>query len=779
MPLVSLGVAWLVGIYAASRAALPALAIAPLVALAAGFVVAFRHSPSQRWIALCAAAALLGALRYSLAQPHFDNQSLATYNNRNQPATIVGVVAAEPDVRDVDIRLRLRSETLAFGNSRPLPVNGLALVRAPRYPEYHYGDRLSITGQLESPPLLEDFDYRAYLARQGVYSQITRPKIERLSSGHGFAPFAWLLAFKAHVKSVIARILPEPQASLLTGILLGIESGIPANVREAFRLTGTSHIIAISGFNLTLLAGLLGAVATRLFGKRHAFYAIAAGLLLYTVLVGASSSVVRAAIMSLLYLWAVRLGRQSAALNSLFAAATLMTLIDANTFWDVGFWLSFAATLGLILYTNRLQAFFECMLRRVLSAERARRVVGWLSDALIVTLAAQITTLPIIVYVFKQLSFVSLLANVLVLPAQAGLMVFGGAATLAGLVWIPLGQVMGWGAWCFLSWTIGVVEFMARIPCASVSVGQVHAGWAAAYYAGLGALTGWGSLPAERRAALAGGLAGKVKPGYALAGLAIAAALLGAALLRLPDGELHVEVLDVGDADAVLITTPSGRRVLVDAGASASTILDHIGRRLPFWERALDAAVIARSDDAHLAAWAAVLERYRAGVIVAPPTVSGASPVNTPAALRLSQVIAGQRARVTPALAGARLQLDGGVELEIVGAPLTGAAGASVRVVYGSVSFLLAGESAPPRGWPASTVLRAAGHGSERLNTPEMLAAVNPSAAIISVARRNRFGLPSPALLERLSGRAVLRTDQRGSIAVSTDGTRLKVRTGE
>ncbi len=420
MPLISIGIAWLVGIYLAAQVSLPPVAIAPLVVLSIGFAAVFRRSPRQRWAALCAAAALLGALRYSVAQPSFDEHTLATYNNRNQIATVVGMVASEPDMRDTYIRLRVQAQTLAFGKGPALPVNGLALVRAPRYPEYHYGDKLSITGLLESPPVLQDFDYRAYLARQGVYSQITRPQIESISSGNGLAPYAWLLALKARVQAVIAQILPEPQASLLTGILLGIESGIPANVQEAFRITGTSHVIAISGFNMTLLAGLLSAVATRLFGKRYDFYIIVTGLFLYTVLVGASASVVRAAIMSALYVWAIRLGRQSAALNSLFAASIVMTLLDPYTLWDMGFVLSLSATLGLILYTDRIQQFFERLLLRALPAERARQALGLLNDALIVTLAAQLTTLPIIIYVFRQLSIVSLLTNLLILPAQTG-----------------------------------------------------------------------------------------------------------------------------------------------------------------------------------------------------------------------------------------------------------------------------------------------------------------------------------------------------------------------
>lgn len=778
MALVALGMAWLVGIYAASQVSVPALAVLPFVALGMAAAVLCRQNVLQRWAALCLTAALLGFLRYDLARPRFDQSSLATYNNRNQLVTVVGVVAGEPDVRDTYIALRVQAESVSLGGGAAQPVRGLALVRAPRAAgrEYRYGDRLSIAGWLESPPVLDDFDYRAFLARQGVYSQISRPRIEQVGSGHGFAPYGWLLTFKAHVKSVIAQILPEPQASLLTGILLGVESGIPPNVQEAFRATGTSHIIAISGFNMTLLAGLLSAAAIRLFGRRYEFYVIVAGLWVYTVLVGAAASVVRAAIMSALYIWGKHVGRQSLALNSLFAAAILMTLLDAYTLQDIGFQLSFAATLGLILYTDRIQGLFAKTLERFLPVEHARQLVGMLNDALIVTLAAQVTTLPILVYVFRQLSPVSLLTNLLVLPAQPGVMLSGGAATMAGLIWLPLGQVVGWVAWVFLSWTIGVIELTSRLPGASINLGRVDAAWIIAYYIGLAALTAWYSLPIERRIALRSRLAARLSARRVLSGLAIGAVLAGAALVKLPDGKLHVDFLDVRQADAVFIQTPSGRQVLIDAGNRPSLILDRLGRRLPFWDHALDVAVIARADDAHLMAWTALLERYQVGLIIAPPMLSGSDArlaPTTPTALRLKQLIAEKQAQVMPSLAGLKIQLDTGVELQVVSAPISGTAASTVRVSCGNVSFLLAGASAPSHGWPASSVLRLAEQGNAGANPAEMLAAVNPTVAIISVEANNRANLPSPLALARLAGRTIFRTDRHGSINISTDGMQL------
>ena len=118
-------------------------------------------------------------------------------------------------------------------------MKGLVLVQAPPFTDYAYGDRVRAEGKLQTPTNLNEFDYREYLARQDVYSIMSRPHVMVLARGQGFAPLGWLYSFKAHAKNVIAQILPEPQASLLTGILLGDDSGIPKSVQDAFRTTGT------------------------------------------------------------------------------------------------------------------------------------------------------------------------------------------------------------------------------------------------------------------------------------------------------------------------------------------------------------------------------------------------------------------------------------------------------------------------------------------------------------------------------------------------------------
>lgn len=486
MILLYLGSAWLLGICLASLFQVPTELIWLTAVLPAAGVILWWREPPIRLVGACCLALLLGALRFNASIPQFNEHSLAHYNDTGW-TTIKGVVVAEPDVRDRRTNLRVDAYQIQV-EDRWRDVKGTVLVQASRYPHYAYGDEVEISGLLETPPEFEDFSYRDYLANRGIYSILRRPQLKLLAHGKGNPIYAALFAFKERALSTIGAILPEPEASVLAGILLGVGHGVPKDLEEAFRVTGTTHILVISGFNIALVAGILTAIGHRLIGKQKATPFVLTGIAMYTILVGADAAVVRAAIMGGLYVLALHYGRQSDALISLVAAASAMTLINPRALWDVGFQLSFAATLGLILLVSPMREGLGSWLHKWLSETSVRQALNVLNDALIVTLAAQIMTTPIILYTFGRLSLVSLLTNALILLAQPGVMVCGGIATLLGLVWSPMGQVVGWIAWLFLTYTVRVVEITARIPFAAIDIQRPSSIVIWLYY---GLLLGW------------------------------------------------------------------------------------------------------------------------------------------------------------------------------------------------------------------------------------------------------------------------------------------------
>lgn len=785
MTLVYLAVAWLAGIVLAQAISPPWQVLAALGLPTLLILLLWRENGRVRQSTLCLLFLITGAGRFLMAVPRFDATSLATYNDVGQ-VTLEGVVDGEPDERESYTNLRVRAERLTLPDGSVLRVAGLALVKADRYPQRHYGDRVRVVGMLETPPVFEDFSYRDYLARQSVYSLIRNARVTLLAERQASPILYALFAFKQRARATLAAILPEPQAALLTGILLGVETGIPRDLQDDFIATGTSHIIAISGFNISIIAGILAGLAERLFGKRRAVWVAVAGVVFYTLLVGAAASVVRAALMGILYLWGRHLGRATFAPVSLAAAAIAMTALNPYTLWDVGFQLSFAATLGLVLYAGPLGRAFERGLSRCISAERARQVVGLLNDNLVVTLAAQITTTPIILHYFGRLSLVTPVTNFFILPAQPAVMIWGGIATLLGLVARPIGQVVGWIAWVFLTYTIEVVRLTARVPFASLPVRMEDwMVWGA--YALLGGLTAWPALTPERRRELWKRVTARLTT-KALVGVAgVLLVLVFSAWRALPDGRLHVTFLDVGEGDAIFIQTPSGRQVLVDGGPGEMALLSQLGRRMPFWDRTLDVVVLTHPESDHLTGLLAVLERYRVDTIVFREMASNAAAYD-----RWLELVGREEAAVYSGEAGLRLTLDEGVEMAVLwpGAELTGGNANDnsivTRLTYGQMSVLLMGDAgaeverqlmaggAPLR----STVLKVAHHGSCDATTVGFLEAVSPQVAVLSVGADNRFGHPCAGVLERLKDVPVYRTDRHGAVEIISDGVQVWVKTG-
>ena len=246
MPLVYLGTGWFIGIALASALHLPIEFLLPAFLVPIVGLILWKNNHRARLIWVSVIFTICGAMWFTIRLPHFDQNSLSTYNGIGA-VTIEGVIDADPDVRDTYINLRVNADRLTLPDKSTRPVDGVVLVRPSRPAEFHYDDRVRVTGQLTTPPEFATFNYADYLARQGVYSMIDRPQVKVLANDQSSPILSAIYTFRNRAYVVIQRILPEPQASLLSGILLGIDAGLPQDVQEDFRVTGTSHVIAISG----------------------------------------------------------------------------------------------------------------------------------------------------------------------------------------------------------------------------------------------------------------------------------------------------------------------------------------------------------------------------------------------------------------------------------------------------------------------------------------------------------------------------------------------------
>jgi competence protein ComEC len=743
------------------------LALPPALVLHFGW----RHRTGGRLAAWALVGLSLGAGRWELARASLGPDHVALYNGAGE-VVLTGVVV-EVDRRPNHTHLSVDAETVALPGGEPRYVRGQVLAQAPAYVPARYGDRVQLLGRLEVPPELGDFSYREYLARQGVHSLLRDAQVTVLDSHQASRWLGALFAFRERALGRVHAILPEPQASLLAGILLGVETGIPGDLDEAFAATGTSHIVAISGFNLTLIAGLFAALAGRLLPRPFEGPVALGGMWLYTLLVGASSAVVRAAVMGSVVILARVAERRVHGPTSLAAAALAMSAFNPYVLWDVGFQLSLAATAGLVLLTDPLTELALRGTGRALGEKGAKRVVGWLSDAVIVTVAAQITTTPIIVAHFHRLSLVTLFTNALILPAQPFVMFFGGVALVLALILQPLGRIAGWVAWVFLTYTIALVRWTAGFPRASVPTGRVGPVLVWGYYLALAAGLGWAALPQVRRRRWLEALV-RV-PAWQLAAGGAVASLVVVFALSLPDGRLHVFFLDVGEGDAVFVQTPGGRQLLIDGGPHPPTTLSRVGERMPFWDRSLDAVVLTAPEGRRLDGLVPLLQRYEVGFVALAP-MEGRGSVHERWTTLLAARPPGSVGRLR---AGNRWQVEEGVELRVLWPDEEGPV--VLQLVHGQTRVLLAGAATTvvegelvARDAEAlpSDVLLVPRQGAATACTPAFVEAVAPDAAVVSAGEEG----PAPQLLARLLDCPLYRTDEDGTVEVVSDGRSFRVR---
>ena len=674
----------------------------------------------------------------------------------------------------------------------------------------------------------DGFDYAAHLARDGIHVTGST-RAERLMALEAPQP-AWPARVRARALAALAGALPPASSALLAGLLLGERTDLPRELDDGFRRAGVYHVLAVSGFNVALLAAAVFALCKLLRLDRRASAVVAIGLVSgFAAVVGPEPSVLRAVIMAVLVLAALLLEREAAVANSLALAALLILALRPGDLLDPGFQLSFAATAGII------------------AAPLPRGLVG---GALGVSLAAQLAVLPITLAHFNQLSTIGVVANLGVVP-------LAGLATVVGLLGVGLAfasatvaQVAFDAVWPVLLALRAVVALAAAVPGAVVHLPAPPGLAILCYAAALGLGLRWWRARASQPGA------GRAAGATALALLAVAVALEAWPLLRPPEGRLRITVLDVGQGDAIVLEGPDGRAVLVDAGSGGAMRLD-AGERVvaPYlWNRGvlrLAATVVTHPDADHAGGMRAIQRGFRiaetwdaATLARGPRWIGGAmislvrplrpgdgrraSPLRDPwlrgvaghhvpdTSTPASEASVVEEARVRPLRPG-----DGrgagplrdpwllgvaGSHAPDASAPATEASvveeGARppavassrrsrnddaivLRIEYGLASFLLTADIEAAReqalvaaGAPLDvTVLKVAHHGSRSSTTAPWLRAVRPSVAVISVGARNPYGHPDAGVLARLAdaGVRVYRTDADGALILETDGRALTV----
>jgi competence protein ComEC len=786
MTLAWLAAAWIAGIAASATFGGGAWPLTP--ALAGGGLAAATVARDRRTalVALACAAVFAAALWHERpSAPQLPGDALAHYNGSSMAWR--GVVRDDSAAGETTQSFAMTVDAMRL-RGKWTDASGGVLVRTRPLPPYQAGDVVEVEGALEAPGVLDGFDYGEYLAQRGVHSVSPFPRV-RVAGFEEPPPWrAALLGVRRSLSRGLTLALPEPEASLAQGVLLGERSSLSPELRAQLDATNTSHLVVVSGQNVIYVSSFVTMAFAWVVGRRRALVLSVAVVVAYACLVGLSPPVMRATLMGVLLVMARVSGRRTSGITSILLAAAIMAGIDPRVLRDVSFQLSFAATTGIAFLASPLRDACIQLMGWLLRRDEVPRPLGTLvADPASVTVAAVIATAPLLALHFGRVSLVAVPANMLIVPAFPFVLGASLLAAIGGLV-PHLHVALGAPAVLLLSYWGALAAWFASMPAASAHIGGYDERWALASYLAVAAAIvivaplargPWGAMLAPskplsvRRAA------------SALALCVPAVTLLGSAafvLMPEPPARLRVVAFDVGQGDAILVESPRGQRLLIDGGPGRA-VLRELGDELPWHDRSIDALVLTHAQADHGTGLVDVLARYDVGRLYTGAPLDGA-----PLSRALDSAANDRSVPAVVLKAGDAIDLGDGLRVRVLW-PTDDTAthrpndrSLVLRLDYGDVSFLfasdieLAAEDALLRGDRDeldATVLKVGHHGSDTSSSAAFLRAVSPAVAVISAGVGNRFGHPAPAVVERLEEHGRVYNTLDGRVRIETDGERL------
>jgi DNA internalization-related competence protein ComEC/Rec2 len=634
--------------------------------------------------------------------------------------------------------------------------------------KFNQGDMVKLQGELKTPPQPGnpgEFDYPSYLARQGVYYNLTVKKAEQTALIKPVTgPLKWIGAYRSQTERVTKQALSQDEAAVLLGMLLGGRAGIEDEQYSDFQKTGIVHLFSVGGLHvgfLLLLANWLTSL-TRL-SARSKFGLGVFLLLIYGTMVAWPAPVIRAVIMGIMGLLAHYSGRDNSLLNALAISGLVILLISPDNLFSLSFQLTILASWGLIY------------LFPLVRARLPRK--SFMADMILVPVCAELAVLPLVAYYFNLFTPVSVFTNILITWLAGGAVILGFMAFLTAALIPALATIILYPAGLFIELILLIVQWTRQLPGAYLWVATPAAGMLVLYFAAL--FVGIVALKNTSRW-----------------GLASAAAILIVffTILLLPAscydrGNLEIMCIDVGQGDATLLKTPQGKFILVDGGGSE---FYDVGARklLPYLHyrgiRQLDMIINTHPDIDHMKGLENVAAEMDVNCVALPASIADREEYRDLRAITTRRGIP-----VYTVSAGDRINLEAGVDIEVLNPENTPYEGKDLnpesvvlQVRYGDFSALLTGDIPKEKmdevlkkiQLPVD-VFHVPHHGSKGSLLPGFYQKLHSRWALISVGANNNFGHPNQEVLDALAenGIGVLRTDQDGAIMVRTDGREITI----
>jgi competence protein ComEC len=756
-----------------------------LVALAAGYVAA-----GAALAADARAAALRPAIR-ELLEAHIGGFDIRTLGPAGEHDPLALTLRLTEDAAPADGYVALRGRATGIVLDRRVQrtddgviVSVSGTVAASRASEWRAGRTLRMWATFRRPARyldegVPDFERQAALDGTALLASVKSGLLVDVEFPG--TPIEELAArARAHVRRTVALRVgthSPVSAGIVTAVLIGDRTGLAPDVRERLQAAGTYHVIAISGGNIAILS-VLALAGLALLGIRGRPAAVAAIVLLvaYAQVVTAGPSVWRATIMAVLYFTARALDHDAPAWQVTAAAAAAMAALHPLDVRDPGFVLTFGATAALLEGARRGRGF----------APR-HAALAWAQASIVASLASEAVLMPVSAQAFSRVTAAGIVLNLLAVPLMAIVQVAGTVVVLGDGV-DAAASIAGLVAHAAAAMLVGSARLVDLAPWLARRVPPPGMLLLAAYYGSLGVL-----LAARRRRVRRAAAGSFVITVLAIASGIRPPARVGAIGAR---PALRVTMLDVGQAEAVLVQMPGGRPMLIDAGGTpfGDGTFD-IGRRVlapSLWSGGvarLHAVLLTHGDPDHIGGAASILDDFSPGELWEGIRLPAHAPMQrlVAAAQESGIAVVSQRAGTVVQAAGARLRILHPQEPDWERQQVRNDDSVVLEVVYGDVALLLTGDIGAeverallPRLTPARVrVLKVAHHASRTSTSGELLERWRPQVALISAGRGNTFGHPAPDVLQRLDaiGATVFRTDRHGQITLETDGRRLSIRT--
>lgn len=617
----------------------------------------------------------IGGLRaWWTNHPTMNENKLAWYNDKGE-YVITGWVSAAPDRRATATYYQITTIEIMDPASTDWvhaarKIRGVARVQMNADSNWQYGDLLQFTAKPRTPSASRDFSYRDYLAKSGIFTVIYHPQsVTKVGSNYGYPLRKGLIAFREKARQTLFDTFPQPESGLLTGILLGVDNDLPPDLAQSYRDTGVAHIIAISGFNLTVLAGLFMWAFALLVGPYWAALVSVILLGFYASMVDVSESVIRALIMAILAMGGHLIGRRQAGLTALLFTAGVMCLIQPLLLYDASFQLSFSASFGLVVFAQPMQDGLSALLEKKVSEQASAKWTKPLSEYFLFTLAAQFATLPFIAAHFGRISISALLANPLVLPVQPAVMVLGALTLAAGMLHPLAGKVLMLVSWPFVKYTNAMVTLLAQIKGGVLTIHPAFTIWIFIILVVVVVLF-------FIREKLAKFFQSSRFIWMVLLLAAVSFSVWSIAANQ-PDGKLHIHLVRCNDESTLYLVAPNGKTLALDPRGSMDEFTTSLENTLSPWSYHLDSVLITdrKTSDALAELNGAIRIRQ---VLLTPSSYRAeedSRPLTIPDGVAVEKMLPGEP-----------LEIEPGLVLTLAAEDLNGTA---LLIQYGSLRLLI------------------------------------------------------------------------------------------